>query len=186
MQNNPDKVKKYPQVKYWCGDESRIGLITLWSRKLTGRGIQPVGIEQWCFDYLWLYGLVEPRSGESFFAEFSHVDGVCFQEYLRWFSEAYPKELHIIQLDNGRLHTWSELELPDNVILLFQPPYCPQVNPIERLWKEIKKHLKWELFDNLESLRSKLFQVLSKLTKSKIASVTGWDFIWDALYVANI
>jgi hypothetical protein len=161
-------------------------LITLWARKLTGRGVQPVGIEQWCFDYLWLYGLVEPRGGDSFFAEFSHVDGVCFQEYLRWFSQAYPEQLHIIQLDNGRLHTWSELELPDNVILLFQPPYCPQVNPIERLWKEIKKHLKWDLLDDLEQLRQKLSQVLLQLTPSAIASVTGWDFILEALSVANI
>lgn len=173
-------------MRYWCGDESRIGLITLWARKLTGRGVQPVGIEQWCFDYLWLYGLVEPSSGDSFFAEFSHVDGVCFQEYLRWFAQTYPEQLHLIQLDNGRLHTWSELELPDNVILIFQPPYCPQVNPIERLWKEIKKHLKWDLLDDLEQLRQKLSQVLLKLTPSTIASVTGWDFILDALSVASI
>lgn len=53
------------QVRYWCQDETRIGLITLWARKLTSQGIQPVGTEQWCFDYLWLYGLVEPRTGES-------------------------------------------------------------------------------------------------------------------------
>ncbi|NEP76093.1 MAG: hypothetical protein F6K25_32020 [Okeania sp. SIO2G4] len=58
--------------------ESRLGLITLWARKLTSRGVQPVAIEQWCFDYLWLYGLVEPETGESFFAEFSHVDGFAF------------------------------------------------------------------------------------------------------------
>jgi hypothetical protein len=77
-----------------------------------------------------LYGLVEPRTKDSFFAEFSHVDGICFQEYLKWLAIAYTEQLHIIQLDNGRLHTWSELELPDNVILVFQPPYCPQVNPI--------------------------------------------------------
>jgi transposase len=114
------------------------------------------------------------------------VDGICFQEYLRWFSQAYPEQLHLIQLDNGRLHTWSELELPDNVILIFQPPYCPQVNPSERLWKEIKKHLKWDLFDNLEQLRQKLSDVLSQLTPSAIASVTRWDFILDALSVANI
>jgi transposase len=133
-----------------------------------------------------LYGLIEPRSGESFFAEFSHVDGVCFEQYLHWFSQAYPKQLHIIQLDNGRWHTWSELDVPDNVILLFQPPYCPQVNPIERLWKEIKKHLKWELFDHLDRLREKLSQVLSRLTRLTIASITGWDFILDALFVANI
>ncbi|HHP7232031.1 MAG TPA: IS630 family transposase [Xenococcaceae cyanobacterium] len=186
LHQNQDKVDRYKQVRYWCQDESRIGLITLWARKLTAKGIQPVGIEQWCFDYLWLYGLVEPRSGESFFAEFSHVDGVCFQEYLCWFSQAYPEQLHLIQLDNGRWHIWSELNVPDNVILVFQPPYCPQVNPIERLWKEIKKHLKWELFDNLDRLRQKLSKVLSHLTSSMIASITGWDFILDALFVANI
>ena len=130
--------------------------------------------------------MIEPRSGESFFAEFSHVDGVCFEQYLSWFSQAYPKQLHIIQLDNGRWHTWSELNVPDNVILLFQPPYSPQVNPIERLWKEIKKHIKWELFDNLDRLREKLSQVLSRLTRLTITSITGWDFILDALFVANI
>lgn len=158
-----------------------------------------------------------PLSGASFFAEFSHVDGVCFEQYLDWFSQAYPKQLHLIQLDNGRWHIWSELDIPDNVILIFQPPYTPyakryplgQVNTIERLWKEIKKrenplrgsdaakaflplrilskkHRTWELFDNLDRLRAKLFQVLSRLTQSAIASITGWDFILDALFVANI
>ena len=127
-----------------------------------------------------MYGLIEPRSGASFFAEFSHVDGVCFQQYLDWFAQAYPKQLHLIQLDNSRWHIWSELNVPDNVILVFQPPYCPQVNPIERLWKEIKKHLKWELFDNLDRLRQKLSEVLSHLTSSTIASITGWDFILES------
>lgn len=135
---------------------------------------------------MWLYGLVEPQTGESFFAEFSHVDGICFQEYLHWFAQEYPQELHLIQLDNGRLHTWSELELPENVILVFQPPYSPQVNPIERLWKEIKKHIKWELFDSLEALRRKLTKVLLSLSPPTVASVTGWDFILEALSIANI
>ena len=145
-------------------------------------------LSQWCFDYLWLYGLIEPRSEASFFTVLSHVDGVCFQQYLEsiWFSQAYPNQLHLIQLDNVRWHIWSELDVPDNVILIFQPPYCPQVNPIERLWKETKKHIKWELFDNLDRLRENLSKVLSRLTRLMIASVTGWDFILDALFVANI
>ncbi len=105
---------------------------------------------------------------------------------MNWFAKSYPQQLHLIQVDNGRLHTFSELELPDNIILLFQPPYSPEVNPIERLWKEIKKQLKWEWFDSLEQLRQKLFAVLSKLTSETIASVTGWDFILEGLSVANI
>ncbi|MDJ1176051.1 transposase [Roseofilum capinflatum] len=36
-------------------------------------------------------------------------------------------------------------------MLLFQPAYSPQVNPIERLWQEIKKKLKWQLFDDIDS-----------------------------------
>ncbi len=86
----------------------------------------------------------------------------------------------------GRVHKWSKLEVPENIILLFQPPYSPQVNPIERLWQEIKKKLKWQLFDDLDSLRNKLSKVLSGLTEAEIASIAGWDFILEALSVANI
>ena len=33
----------------------------------------------------------------------------------------YPDELHIIQVDNAPGHLLSTSELPDNIILLFQP-----------------------------------------------------------------
>jgi transposase len=167
-------------------DESRMGLITLWSRKITGKGIQPVGVEQWCFDYFWLYGLVEPRSGESFWREFSHLDSICFEKYLELFAQEYPDDLHIIQLDNGRLHTAKSLKIPENIVLIFQPPYCPQVNPIERLWQEIKKHLKWSIFEELNELRDSLKKILNDLTPQDITSLTFWDFLKEALFVANI
>jgi hypothetical protein len=57
---------------------------------------------------------------------------------------------------------------------------------LERLGKELKKPLKWDLFDQIEHLRPKLSHVLFQLTPSAIASVAGWDFIKDALSVANI
>ena len=91
-----------------------------------------MGLYQWLFKYLWLYGLVEPKTGNSFFYEFSHLDTPCFEKFLELFSQQYPDEVHIIQLDNGRGHLGLDLSIPDNIILLFQPPYCPEVNPIER------------------------------------------------------
>ena len=75
------------------------------------------------------------------------------EKFLELFAQAYPKDIHIIQLDNGGCHQALDLSLPENVILLFQPPHCPEVNPIERLWSEIKKALKWEWFTNLDELR---------------------------------
>ena len=90
------KVKKYQKVRYWCQDESRLGLMTITGKKLTIRGVQPVGVEQWRFEYLWLYGLVEPKSGESFFYEFCHLDSICFEKYLELFAQEYPEGFHII------------------------------------------------------------------------------------------
>ncbi|MEH2464897.1 hypothetical protein [Nostoc sp.] len=59
------------------------------------------------------------------------------------------------------------------------------MNPIERLWEEIKRHLSWECFGNLDELRTVIWQRLEKLNTSIVASITGWGFILDALFVSG-
>jgi hypothetical protein len=51
-----------------------MGLHTIQRRKLTGSGIKPQVQVQWDFIDLWLYGAVEPLTGEGFFYEFTHLD----------------------------------------------------------------------------------------------------------------
>lgn len=187
-------IKKYlapPQeasrkIRYWCGDESRFGLKTLTGKLITMPGVRPLGLMQWKRDNFYLYGVVEPLSGESFFWEFSSLDTVCFQRFLEEFALEYPLDLHIIQVDNGAFHSSRYLTVPDNVILIFQPPHTPEVNPIERLWKEIKRYLNWECFHDLDELRQAVGQRIDRLSPSVVASVTGWDFILAALSVASI
>lgn len=89
-------------------------------------------------------------------------------------------------MDNGKFHDSQELEIPENVIFLFQPPHTPEVNPIERLWLEIKRGLRWECFSSLEELRVALGKELEKLSNEIVASVTGYEFIIDALLVSCI
>lgn len=163
-----------------------MGLHTIKRRKLTGKGIKPKGVSQWDFLYLWLYGLVEPTTGESFFYEFTHLDTVCFEKFLELFAQAYPEALHLIQIDNAGFHNSFNLNVPENVILLFQPPYSPEVNPIERLWEYLKEQLKWQTFENLEDLRDVVQKSLSQLSNEIIVSLTGWQFILEALSVADI
>jgi hypothetical protein len=170
-------------IRYFVQDESRFGLKTLIGRLLTATGIKPIGTWQWLFKAFWLYGAVEPATGESFFWQFSHVDTECFQRFLAEFSQAYPDSLNIIQLDNGRFHSSKKLVLPGNIILLFQPPYCPELNPIEHLWQYLKADLRWSSFKTLEELQIKLDQLLSELTPEIIAGITGYSFILDALSV---
>ncbi|MBW4595371.1 MAG: transposase [Brasilonema angustatum HA4187-MV1] len=53
--------------------------------------------------------------------------------------------------------------------LLFQPPHTPEVNPIERLWKEIKKTLKWECF------QSSLYLCQARTTEIYSSATQTWQ-----------
>jgi transposase len=105
---------------------------------------------------------------------------------LKEFAASNPDSLNVIQVDNGLFHKAKKLQVPENIILLFQPPHSPELNPIERVWEHLKKNLKWELFDNLEHLRAKVAELLVQPTSEVVASLTGYDFILKALSVANI
>ena len=179
-----DQENKRP-IRYFAQDESRFGLKTLIGKVVTACGIKPIGEWQWLFKAFWIYGAVEPATGESFFLQFSHVDTECFQMFLEEFSKAYPDSLNIIQVDNGRFHASKKLVVPENIILLFQPPYCPELNPIEHLWQYLKADLRWASFKTLEQLQAKVEELLMQLTPEIIASVTGYPFILNALSVIN-
>jgi hypothetical protein len=179
-------LPNYKNIRYFVQDESRFGLKTIEGRRITLKGVKPIGELQWQFKAFWLYGAVEPLTGDSFFWQFSHVDTECYQQFLNEFAACHRDTLNIIQVDNGLFHKAKKLQIPENIILLFQPPYSPELNPIERVWEYLKEDLKWELFENLDNLRSKVAQVLAQLTPEIVASLTGYDYILNALSVANI
>ena len=45
-------------LKYWCQDETRIGLKTIKRKKITARGVKAIGLVQWNFKAYYLYGAV--------------------------------------------------------------------------------------------------------------------------------
>ena len=95
-------------------------------------------------------------------------------------------ELHIIQVDNAPAHNLASSELPDNVILLFQPPACPEVNPTERVWEYLKDFLAWSVFSNLDELRTKVQEILASFTARVIGFLTGWSGILHSLSLSHL
>lgn len=179
-------VNPATSVRYWCQDETRLGLKTIQRRKITAKGVKPMGQVQWQRQALYLYGIVEPKTGERFFYEFSHRDSSCFELYLKLVSEQFPDSLNLIQLDNASAHSAKHLQIPENILLVFQPPHSPELNPIERLWQQLKSELAWDIYENLDQLRLALRQVLQNLQPEALTFLTGWDYILDALSVAAI
>lgn len=153
---------------------------------ITAFGTKPRGLVQWPFEAFYTYGAVEPSTGESFFLLFSHLDSDCFQRFLDEFAAAYPTSLNIVQLDNGAFHKAKKLEIPENVVLLFQPAYSPDLNPIERVWQYLKKQNSWLSFETLANLQTNLCQQLNALCRETIASLAGYPFILSALEKLNL
>ena len=173
-------------IRFFCGDETRLGLKTLGGRKITAKGIKPLGTVQWQFKATYLYGVVEPKTGEHFFFEFSHLNTDCFQLFLNLVSQQFKDDLLIIQLDNGAFHKAKRLQVPANIILLFQPTHCPELNLIEQVWQYLKRRLRWSLPVSLDQLRQHLNERLEALTPEVVASITGRLSILQALSVAQI
>ena len=173
-------------VRFFCEDETRLGLKTISGRKITSRGVKPKGKVQWQFKATYLYGVVEPATGAHFFSEFTHLNSDCFQVFLNLVSQQYQDSILILQLDQAGAHRAKRLQIPSNIILMFQPSHSPETNPIERVWQHLKLGLRWQLPKNLDELRLLLRARLEAMSQAVIASIVGWDFILNALSVANI
>lgn len=174
------------QVRFFCQDETRIGLKTISGRKITAKGIKPKGKVQWQFKATYLYGIVEPATGEHFFYEFTHLNSDCFQVFLDLVSEQFHDSILIMQLEQAGAHKAKRLKLPANIILLFQPSHAPETNPIERVWQHFKLGLRWQLPKDLDELRLLMRSRLATMTQAVIASIVGWHSILNALSVAGL
>ena len=80
--------------------------------------------------------------------------------------------------DGAAWHKSGGLELPENIILFHIPPYTPEMNPIEQIWKEIRKRgFRNEVFATLEKVVDRLCDTICSLSNNAISSITGRDLI---------
>jgi transposase len=168
-------------VRIFCQDESRVGLLPVQRRRITVSGVKPVGPVQYQFENFYLYGAVEPTTGESFFLELPQLNTVNFQIFLNEFAHHYRESLNIVLMDNGSCHKAKALVIPAQIVCLFLPPYSPELNPIERLWQDLKAQLAWLLVAQLEALEQHVETILRQYSRAAIQSLTSYPYFVHAV-----
>lgn len=84
--------------------------------------------------------------------------------FLKQLSQEFSDYFIILQLDRAAWHRAKNLVVPDNIRLIFQPPYSPEVMPVEHLWDEIReKHFSNRLFNSLDKVEDTLCFALKEL-----------------------
>jgi DDE superfamily endonuclease len=169
-------------VRVFSQDESRFGLLTVRRRRLTARGVQPIGRVQHVFEWFYVYGAVEPTTGDRFFLELPSLDSEGFQIFVDAFAAAFPDSLNLLVLDNSGAHSAQRLMLPANVRLVFLPPYCPELNPIERVWRDLKDALAWLQFPTLDAQQDYMATLLRGYEAATLQALTGYTYLVEAIH----
>jgi transposase len=144
--------------------------------------VQPIGAVQHVFEWFYVYRAVEPTTGDRFVLELPYLNAEGFQVFVNAFAEAFPDSLNLLLLDNSGAHTAQRLTLSENVRLVFLPPSCPELNPIERVWRDLKDALAWLHFAHLDAQQDYVATLLRAYQAATLQPLTGYMYLVEAIH----
>ena len=172
------KFNNSTNIRLMFQDEAGFGCINkpkhCWCRK----GIRPRLPCHQIREYRYAYGAVDPISGDSCFLVLPTCNTLCINLFLEHLSKSYPDDYIVMVCDGSSWHKSETLEVPENIELMFIPPYTPEMNPIEQIWKELRaRGFRNEVFSSLDKVVDRLCATIRNLTADTIKSITARDWI---------
>lgn len=127
------------QVQVWFQDETRIGQQGSLSRLWAQKGTRPRVVRQQQFMYQYIYGAVCPTEKIAAAIVAPHTTASTMQIHLEEISFHVPVGKHaVVVMDQASWHRNQILRIPSNLSLLYLPPYSPELNAQESVWRVLK------------------------------------------------
>lgn len=165
-------------------DEARFGRISDARHCWCPRPKRPLCQAMVTQQYTYAYAAVSVADGQVDSLILPYVNGACMQLFIDEVAARHPHERIVMVVDGAGWHRSGALTLPDNLRLLFLPPYAPELNPVEHLWDELReKHFHNRVFDSLEALEDHLEAALCNLENDieRVHSIVAWPWIINSL-----
>lgn len=163
-------------VDIWFQDEARVGQQGSQTRIWAPKGTRPRLVKQQQFISSYIYGAVCPKQREcaALVLPFANYQGL--ELHLKEIAFHIPTKRHaVVVLDQAGYHKAKDINIPDNITLLSLPPYSPELNPQEQVWRHLKDRvLSNRVFENSKSIVdacTKAWNAFAK-DKEKIFSLT--------------
>ena len=125
------------KVEVWSFDEHRLGLQPILRKVWSLRGKRPVVKVEPRYAWLYLYGFVQPQSGQTFWLLLPQVNtsifNIALQEYAKDVGAGMDKQILLV-MDGAGWHTSGEVTVPEGIELIQLPAYSPELQPAEKLW----------------------------------------------------
>jgi len=123
-----------------------------------------------------LYGGLNLKTGHLTSHWAASKSGAHFVEYLETLLHDYPDQRILMIADNGSFHHTQKVEAyvnqhRDRLEIRWLPPYCPDLNDIERTWRRLKaSHASNFLFNSLHELVANVRKGIEELNSTVVVN----------------
>jgi hypothetical protein len=145
-------------------DEARFGRITRPADCWAPQHLRPDVPQQAIREYTYAFAALCPFDGTMDSLILPSMHAAVHQRFLEELSERHPRELLCLILDGAPGHKAGKgkLKVPDNIRLVFLPPYSPELNPVEHLWEAMREeHFCNCAFRSMDSVEKRLVTSLN-------------------------
>ena len=151
----------------------RYGTRTHCKRRWTRKGRRPVCKVKIGYKWNYLYVALCPYSGDVFACILSHLNQECFELFINAFKE------HLIQknispdkvllIGDGATAHQEDIVEQQEIHWQKLPTACPELNPVERFFQELRKYTANEVFENLEEIDSLIENLVNEYIYNPLA-----------------
>ena len=157
----------------------RFGTRTELGRRWTACGHRPQGEQIIGYEYGYLSAALNPATGELFALILPDMRLESFQAFVDEFIKFVGHKTAVrLITDGAAAHRSTRLKIENQLSIEHLPPYSPELNPVERLFKELRAVLKNRVFESLEAVEEAVIKAIKPFLKdgSRVKKLTfyGW------------
>ncbi len=163
----------------------RYGTRTQLKRRWTPAGHRPSCPVKIAYEFGYLYCAICPFTGDLFCLLLPSMKKICFEIFLGEF-DAHRRETELaaaqetlLIVDGAGSH--QENAIGENALVRLEklPTACPELNPVERFFQEMRKELANQVFETIAAVEEKIKRILEKYWKEPnlIIRLTSFPYI---------
>jgi len=174
------KNQKNLPIRLMFQDEARFGRMSdprsCWApapkRPLVNRAI----IREFRYEY----AAVSAWDGDLDYMTSEKMNTDNMSRFLDQVGKAHNQDFMVMVLDGASSHKCKDLVVPENITLVFLPPYSPELNPAELIWNELRRnYFANKVFDSLNAATLQAENGLTRMSSDKkmVKSLINWPWI---------
>lgn len=161
-------------------DEGRFGLLGTARRCWAPHNMRPVVGARLERKYIYAFSAVSPHDGVMDSLVLPWVNAETMSLFLTEVAERHAEQFIMMVVDQAGWHLAGDLVVPENMRLIYLPPYSPELNPAEHLWEAVREErFANHVFADLDAVEVALTRGLVSLESApdRTQSMTGFGWI---------